>query len=124
MTYATIVTIGQIGFTIAQVLLVAAIAVGLIGIVRPSWVRLSSRWRVIGATFALLLVGAAIFVGTFVWTHSQENGPHSAETYLRVLRAEACIETPGRDFCSEVRSRCETEDASHPACRVLRGERP
>jgi hypothetical protein len=52
------------------------------GLVRPSWAFASGRGSVVLRAGLAMVFAAALFIGVIVYTHSQPDGPHSAEGYI------------------------------------------
>ena len=68
--------------------LAATVIVGLAllylfaGLVSPSWAFAPGRGAVVLRAGLAMVFAAALFIGVIVYTHSQPDGPHSAQGYI------------------------------------------
>ena len=52
------------------------------GLASPSWAFASGRGAVVLRAGLAMVFAAALFIGVIAYTHSQPDGPHSAEGYI------------------------------------------
>jgi hypothetical protein len=52
------------------------------GLANPSWALASGRGAVVLRAGLAMVCAAALFIGVIAYTHSQPDGPHSAQGYI------------------------------------------
>ena len=86
-----------------SVVFLAALVIGalvlLVGLIKPSWVGVPGRGRVILRSLGIWLIGTALMVGTIAYTHSHENGPHSVTRYIDSYFKEQCAQGADLPAC-------------------------
>jgi hypothetical protein len=66
-----------------QLALLFALLYLVIGLIRPRWAGAAGRGSVVLRSFGIALLAVLAFAGVIGYTHSQADGPHSIDSYLK-----------------------------------------
>ena len=77
--YDTMIESSQLAATVIVGLALLYLVAGLAS---PSWAFASGRGSVVLRAGLAMVFAAALFIGVIAYTHSQPDGPHSAEGYI------------------------------------------
>jgi hypothetical protein len=72
----------------ASIIVVLAVLYLVAGLVRPSWAFAPGRGAVVLRSGLAVVFAVVLFAGVIAYTHSQPDGPHSAQGYINDYFAE------------------------------------
>ena len=72
----------------SSIIVILALLYLIVGLVRPTWAFARGRGAVALRSGLAMVFAAVLFIGVIAYTHSQPDGPHSAQGYINDYFAE------------------------------------
>jgi hypothetical protein len=69
--------------TAAAIIFGLAVVYFFLGLLSPAWARASGRGSVVLRSLLGVFIAAGLYIGVIVYTHTQPDGPHSLDMYIK-----------------------------------------